>query len=136
LVLATALAPACANGGDEMASEARLEGSEWRLVWLDTGAIQAADPTRAPTLKLEAPGARAFGYGGCNRFSGGYTLAGDALQFTPLAATKMACEDMATESSYFAALEQTRAWRLAHGRLELRDGHGNTVAAFEATPAP
>ena len=37
------------------------------------------------------PEGQAHGSGGCNRFSGGYTLAGKTLNIGPLATTKMAC---------------------------------------------
>lgn len=126
---------ACANGGGGIAKSGP-EGKEWRLVELDTGPVAAAEGPRASSLRLDAENAQASGSGGCNRFSGGYTLTGDALTFQPLAATKMACPEMATESAYFAALAQTRAWRIHRGRLELLDGDGAVVAIFAAAPAP
>lgn len=112
------------------------EGREWRLVALAGGATAAEGARGAATLTLEADGRRAFGSGGCNRFSGGFERDGARLRFTPLASTKMACPDMATESAYFAALEATRAWRLAGERLELLDAGGAVVAAFEPALAP
>jgi heat shock protein HslJ len=114
-----------------------VEGVEWRLVQLGERAVAAEDARRAPSLRLqEGPeGPRASGSGGCNRFTGSYTLGSDTLVFTPLASTKMACPDMEAESAYFAALEATRGWRLAAGRLELLDEAGATVAVFARTPA-
>src|SRR5262249_36092639 len=54
------------------------------------------------TLQLGADG-NASGRGGCNGYGGPYTLAGDALRFGPLAATKMACAPalMDQEQRYF-----------------------------------
>lgn len=133
---ALALALIACGGGSGAPAQAALEGTEWRLVRLASGPVAAEDAQRAPSLTLEAAGARASGSGGCNRFSGGYTREGQSLRFTPLAATKMACPDMETEGAYFAALEATRGWRLAAGGgLELLDEAGAVVAAFEPAPA-
>jgi heat shock protein HslJ len=127
---------ACGGGvGSEAAAQPALEGTEWRLVRLASGPVAAGDAQRAPSLTLEAEDARAFGSGGCNRFSGGYTREGQSLRFTPLAATKMACPDMEMESAYFAALDATRGWRLAAGGLELLDEAGAVVAGFAPAPA-
>lgn len=120
------------------ATTGSIEGVQWRLAQLGERVVAAGeDPRRAPSLRLEAgpEGARALGSGGCNRFTGGYTLEGDTLRFTPLAATKMACPDLETEAAYFAALAATRGWRLAGDRLELLDEAGAPVARFERAPA-
>ena len=73
LFAAVALATtACAIGGSAMAGEETgngIEDVEWRLVRLDTGPVQAEPGPRAPSLKLESATRRAFGSGGCNRFT-------------------------------------------------------------------
>lgn len=136
LAIGLALIACGGGGGNEAAAQASPEGAEWRLVRLAAGPVAAGDAQRAPSLTLEAEGARAFGSGGCNRFSGGYTREGQSLRFTPLASTRMACPDMETESAYFAALDATRGWRLAAGGgLELLDEAGDVVAGFEPAPA-
>jgi putative lipoprotein len=134
LAFAAAVGAGCASqGGDGVTGP---EGREWRLVALAGGAVAGPGPRGAATLTLEADGRRAFGSGGCNCFSGGFERDGARLRFTPLAATKMACPEMATEDAYFAALAATRAWRLAGGSLELLDEGGAVVAAFEPAAAP
>jgi putative lipoprotein len=72
---------------------------------------------------------RAHGSGGCNRFTGGYTLAGPSLRFDAMAQTNMACADAAMdqEARFHAALAQVRAWRMEDTRLHLLDGRGATV---------
>src|SRR5262245_35239780 len=54
------------------------------------------------TLQLGADG-RAFGSGGCNNYNGPYTLSGNALSFGLMAATRMACAQVAMdqEQRYF-----------------------------------
>jgi heat shock protein HslJ len=81
------------------------------------------------TLQLGADG-RASGRGGCNGFGGSYTLAGDALSFSPLAATRMACAPalMDQEQRYFDTLAQVTHYAVADdGALLLETGEGKEI---------
>jgi len=135
LALATGLL-ACASGGSASGGGAAIEDVAWRLVALDAGPVAPDAGPRAPTLTLESASRRAFGSGGCNRFTGGYERDGASLRFPALAATKMACDAMATETAFFAALDRTRSWRRAGDRLELLDADGALLAAFAPAAAP
>jgi putative lipoprotein len=72
---------------------------------------------------------RAFGSGGCNRFTGGYTLAGASLRFGAMAQTNMACEPpaMDQEARFHAALAAVRGWRIERGLLHLVGDGGATL---------
>jgi heat shock protein HslJ len=75
------------------------------------------------------------GYGGCNDFSGSYTLKGDTITFGPLMSQMKACPDPAGsfEQEFFAALAASTKWAVANGTLDLRDGGGaQQVAANSA----
>ncbi len=109
-------------------ASASLAGREWALESLAGEAIPAATGGRPITITF-ADG-RVSGSGGCNRFSGTYTLTGDALQFGPLAATKMACPAMELEGRVFAALQAVRRWKVVAGSLELLDASGKVLARF------
>jgi len=81
------------------------------------------------TLQFGADG-RASGRGGCNGYGGPYTLAGDALSFGPLAATKMACapEAMDQEQRYFDALAKVKRYAVADdGALLLVTEEGKEI---------
>jgi len=80
------------------------------------------------TLTLGADG-RAFGSGGCNRFTGGYALEGASLRFQQMASTQMACVPAAMdqEQRFHQALGAVRGWRLDGAILHLTDGAGGTV---------
>jgi heat shock protein HslJ len=82
-------------------SAADLEGA-WLLE--DLGGRGVVDMVRT-TLEFTADG-RVSGSGGCNRFTGSYTLDGDTLGVGPLASTKMMCPEavMAQEDGFFQAL--------------------------------
>jgi len=69
---------------------------------------------------------RAFGSGGCNRFTGGYALDGAALRFDRMASTQMACEPeaMDQERRFHEALGAVRGWRMEGGALHLTDAAG------------
>jgi heat shock protein HslJ len=83
----------------------------------------------AITLQLGADG-RASGRGGCNGYGGSYTLAGDALHFGPLAATKMACAPalIDQEQRYFDTLAKVTRYAVADdGALLLMTGEGEEI---------
>ena len=105
-----------------------LAGSEWGPVRF--GTVEASAEVEQ-FVRFEAEG-RVVGQAGCNRFTGSYTLTGDALTIGPLAATRMACPPprMALETALFAALDATRAFRRERTELTLLDGEGHVVADF------
>jgi heat shock protein HslJ len=128
LVLAsTALLAAC--GGDDDAAEDAplLEGTEWTLV----AGVNAPEDA-VPTLTLDE--GNASGFGGCNRFTGGYQLDGDSITLGPLASTMMACEEAktATETAFLPALEAADSWALEGDELVLSSG-GEETLRFSAS---
>lgn len=91
----------------------------WTLAEVNGAPVDAAALNRPATLLLGDDG-RASGSSGCNQFGGSYTLEGSDLHFGGIAMTRMACPGrMDVETEYAAALEATRAWRIADGMLEL-----------------
>ena len=92
--------------------EGMLSGTAWQLQQLGTqGALEA----QQPTLAFDS-GGKVNGSGSCNRFNGTVTISGKAIQFSPLAATKMACAAALNqqEATYFTALQQAE-WFLIAG---------------------
>lgn len=66
---------------------------------------------------------------------GVYELNGDALRFSGVGSTKMACRDgMDTEATFLAALLRAAKWRVTGQQLELSDSAGAVLARFEASP--
>jgi putative lipoprotein len=124
LVLASTalLAAACGGDDDDAADAPPLEGTEWTLV----SGVDAPEDA-VPTLTLEE--GNASGFGGCNRFRGGYELDGDSITLGPLASTMMACEEpkMATESAFLPALEAADSWAVDGGELVLSSGGEETL---------
>jgi len=114
-------------------ARAELLDTGWRLVEL--GGMPVRLGPGQPTLQLAADESRASGFAGCNRMMGGYVLEGDALSFSQMASTRMACaEGMDLERAYLAAIGATTAHKLAGQVLELYAGD-RLVARFEPGPA-
>ncbi len=100
---------------------AQLQNQLWVLV-------ASGDPTN-PTVITEgititatfAPDGTVSGSGGCNNYTGGYTLSGDQISIGPLASTMMFCEAGSDEeTTYLAALQQAKRLAFsAEGRLQI-----------------
>ena len=111
-----------------------LAGTRWVLVALGATNVAAGTTAREPFITLaDNIERRISGSGGCNAMFGSYALTGDALAFSAIGATKMACDrGMDTESSFFSALSRVARWRITGRQLELTDATGTVVARFEA----
>jgi heat shock protein HslJ len=106
------LAAAACQAAD--ASDVSERPGVWRLIALNG---QSPAPV-VVTLAFPAPGQLA-GQGPCNRYSGAY--AGDGAAFRPgaLASTEMACDALALEGRYFAALARVDRREQAGDRMVL-----------------
>jgi heat shock protein HslJ len=124
------LASAC---GGAWRMSAPLVQVHWKLVALDGRPFQSSSE-HGPYLVFETNEQRVRGSGGCNRLTGTYRQEGDDLTIGPLAATKMACPDLAAESAFLAALERVRHVAIAGRNLTLSDADGRPVAQFLETP--
>jgi len=101
-------------------SAADLDGTAWVLVELPDG--QPALPDAPVTLAFA--GDQLSGAGGCNTFTGSFSLGADnpfALTVGPLATTAMACDDpiQGQESAYLTALQAAGQWSYWYGKLAI-----------------
>lgn len=105
--------------------------TDWRLATLGGVPVGVGDSV-APTLKLLAGNGKAGGFGGCNRWFAGATRSGDSLSFSPIGATKMACEGpgMELEQRWFAALARVRRATEGAEELVLADSTGSPLATL------
>jgi heat shock protein HslJ len=114
---------------------AALRGS-WEVTSIYTGSA-VSSPVAGSTLTLEFTNDEVSGDGGCNSFSGAYTVRGtDAITIGPLASTLKACADPALdtqEQQYLAALQLAETYRVSGDTLTLfRDGETIAVTATRA----
>ena len=119
-----------ASGPAPSVSERSLDDREWVLVQLGEVAVPLGAGGRPATIRFEPGTARAAGFAGCNRYTAGYTLAGDSLSFGAAISTKMACADGdALEQGYLAMLPAIRSYRLTDSTL-IFDGSSGPLARF------
>jgi heat shock protein HslJ len=113
-------------------STASLDNREWALVGLGEVAAPLGAGGRPATIQFEPTTGRAAGFAGCNRYSAGYTVAGDSLTFGPALSTKMACVDGdELERGYLAMLPPVRGYAVSDSMLTL-SGSGGPLARFRA----
>lgn len=129
-----ALAGGCSTMTDKPAASPALVGPVWVLE--DLGGRGIVDSSRADAT-FTADG-KVYGRASCNRFSGGYSRAGEALSlsFTPAAVTRMACSEalMNQENRFLAVMQGTRKLGFTKdGALVI--GEGETSATFRAEAA-
>lgn len=126
------LLAACTGAPERAGPEAGgIVGPVWVVEEIAGAAVDGEAPI---TLQLGADG-RASGRGGCNGYGGSYTLAGDALHFGPLVATKMACAPavMDQEQRYFDTLAQVARYAVADdGALLLETEEGKEIRLCRA----
>ena len=110
-----------------------LANTAWVLV--SYGAPGAETPVVAGstvTLEFDA-GDQAGGSAGCNSYGGHYQVDGDAISFSEIVQTLMACEDeqvMEQEAQHLAALETASQFELSGDSLAITYDGGQGVLNF------
>lgn len=105
----------------------------WKLVELRGQPVPRLD--REPHIILHAQDGRVTGFGGCNRFTGAYTLdeARSRVRFGRLASTRMACPSgMDVDRAFGEVLEQVDSYSVNGDRLTLNRARMAPLARFEA----
>jgi len=105
----------------------------WKLVELRGRPLPALE--REPHLILKAEGGRVNGFGGCNGFTGSYTLdeATSRIRFAQIASTMRAClAGMEVEKAFHEVLRAADNYALSGDRLTLNRARMAPLARFEA----
>lgn len=105
-----------------------LVGEAW--VVEDIGGAGIIDRSRV-TLRFERDG-RLGGNASCNSYTGNYTLGGELMGFSAVAATLMACSPalMAQEQTFFELLDSLNRFEISDtGALVLHAADGTTLTA-------
>ena len=109
-------------------SKAEVRG-KWTLTELG-----GKKPKQATLPSLEFTDDKVSGNTGCNQFTTGYFLSGNAVKFTVSAMTKVACTDEVagkTETEFTGVLERTANYKVNKDTLELLDGKFKSLAKFK-----
>ncbi|WP_161973376.1 META domain-containing protein [Arcticibacter tournemirensis] len=99
---------------------ASLEGKRWDLVSVD--GKSAANS--GSYIEFDSTSGKVSGKGGCNGFGGTYTSETDnKLKIEGIISTKMACDHLDIENSFFRILEKTDRYAINKGALQLYQGN-------------
>src|SRR5262249_27106222 len=106
-----------------------LRGTTWKLARLEGAPVEVSPGQAEPHLLFASDALQVSGSGGCNRFTGGFTLEGDRLHFGHLAGTMMAClKGMEQEQRFLEALSRVERYRIRGEQLELLAADGTALA--------
>jgi heat shock protein HslJ len=111
-----------------------LAATRWVALSINNGSGGVTSVVAGSTVTATfGSGGELAGSGGCNDYSGSYTVDGSSMTIGPLAATKKACADPAIqqqEDRYFAALGEVATYAFSGDQLELRDASGGLLVRY------
>lgn len=85
----------------------------------------------APYIRFGADD-KISGNSGCNQIMGRYMIGKDmSLSFDRVAMTRMACEDMDTESAFGTAINKVASYEIIEDEMDLKDGKGNVLMTMK-----
>lgn len=126
LVLALPLLAACGGSDSEPAAAASgPAGGDLSGGWTLTSAAAIEGDVSAFAMTVEFAAPNASGFAGVNQFTTTFTSTAEgALEFAPIATTKMAGPDdaMAAEQAYLLALDSVTGYSVVGGDLQLFAG--------------
>lgn len=122
------LIPGCSSVSD-MDSSKTPESSSWLLKSM-SGVTVVLTPGNNITLEFDKNTHGISGFGGCNRFFGTYAINGDSVFFGAIGSTEMACDNLKTETDYYALLKKAETYKIKSGKLTLYSG-GSAIMIFD-----
>lgn len=113
-----------------------LRGTRWTLISLAGVPALPDQAGQPPEMEFGAGESLVSGSGGCNRFSGPYTLQGGTLHVGPLVQTRMACADAALNRQEIALLDALTRTRqiFVWGETLTLLADGEPLARFATIP--
>lgn len=110
-----------------------IKNSKWRLVKLNGKTIQKnTDTKKEYGINFNTDG-RFSAFAGCNNMMGSYKLKEEVsrIEFSKVASTMMACEDMVTEQEFAKVLETVDNYNFDGKTLKLNKARMTPLAEFE-----
>lgn len=109
--------------------KAALTAGEWQLSEMNTGGEIIPLSKRVPTISF-SDSTRVFGFSGCNRYMGKYTLNGREISIDPGASTMMMCPDISFEGKFQQALREMTTVQVADQVVTLTGKNSKTTLTF------
>lgn len=129
LVLFTTASISC-NSSKGAATAKTMADTTWKLVRMNGKAVNAADYSDKGMPTATFKDGQLSGYGGCNSYSGTYTLKEDgAIKIGPVMSTKMFCNKGSEgETEYYQALDKVNTAKTEGNSLILLNGSTELLA--------
>lgn len=103
----------------------------WVLTEMKEVPVQLSGTRRDAFLEFMPADKKFSGNAGCNRISGNYTLEKkNHMKFNEVISTKMACTDMAFETTFLSVLNEVNRFEQENNVLLLKDD-GKVLLRFE-----
>ncbi len=119
----------------QAAEQASLPGSAWSLLTHNNGnggMVSTIIGTEITAVFGED--GTLSGSAGCNNYTAGYEIDGDAVTIGPAASTRKLCAEpegiMDQETQYLAAIQNAATYSIEGERLDIRDVNGSGVATY------
>ena len=116
-----------------IAMSADLAGGHWRPSTITTESLAP----ETPIYVAFSDDGKVTGFGGCNRFFGGYTVSGNSIKIGPLASTRKGCPDTLGECGFDAgeikALQEAETFQQTDEALVLFGPDGAKLAELVHT---
>src|SRR5262249_48785357 len=143
-----AMLTAMAGGGTAMAAPGNYPAAQttlpaevlqyqWVLEYFSNEDKSAGHDMTAAQITLKfAADETLSGSGGCNNYSGTYTVSGQQMTISKLASTQKACEQavMDNETKYLQQLSAVNAYNVNNSKLELTYASGTTTNTMTFIP--
>lgn len=112
--------------------DAVLAGTKWLLTSAYGSTVSERRGSLQVHMQLNDSDETVFGFAGCNRFGGSYSLEGNKIKFGNVAITMMACpEGGDTEMQFMKALAEVDEYRINGGTMSGYAG-GALIISFKA----
>ncbi len=117
------------SGCGNYLGSSRVNGA-WQLQRMGNSNMVPGGEQEIPTLYISLNQGMAYGFSGCNRYTGKIERSGDSLTLSYVASTRMACPDDTLENQFLKAIsEKTLPFRVNNYTLLL--GSGDNVLVFD-----
>jgi heat shock protein HslJ len=115
------------------APENPLAGTAWMASSYNNGTGAVVSVMAGTNVTAAFDASQLSGSGGCNSYSGTYSVSGSNIAVSPLATGQMMCGEpgvMEQEQQFLAALQSAATYQLDGNRLELRRADGALAVIF------
>src|SRR5215212_2768421 len=110
----------CLNCSPKLSPDSSWGRSRWVLTEMKEVPVQLSGGRRDAYINFDVNEKRFSGNGGCNQFSGNYTLDKNNIHFGEVISTKMSCDDIAFENSFLSTLNSIDRYEVRGNDLLLK----------------